>query len=97
MNGQGISRRPEQPGKTKWDTPTMIVTLDAQRRLTVPMALAPAVPGEYFDARFDDEEDAIIFRRLAGTEDWLAVLKDCPVSMDDLPTRRQEVSQRRRL
>ena len=27
-----------------WDNPTMILTLDAKRRLTVPAALAPASP-----------------------------------------------------
>lgn len=75
----------------------MIVTLDSKRRLTVPAALAPASPGEYFDARFDAEEDAIVFRRLAGKEDWLTVLKECPVSMDDVPPRRREMSRRRKL
>ena len=43
----------------------MIVTMDSKRRLTIPASLAPASPGEYFDARFP-EEDAIVFRRLAG-------------------------------
>ena len=38
----------------------MVVTLDAKRRLTVPTALAPAKPGDYFDAHFDAEEDAIV-------------------------------------
>ena len=38
----------------------MIVTLDAKRRLTVPAGLAPASPGDYFDARFDAEEDALM-------------------------------------
>jgi hypothetical protein len=75
----------------------MIVTLDAKRRLTVPTALAPASPGDYFDAQFDAEEDAIVFRRLAGKEDWLAVLRDCPVSMDDVPPRRRDIAKRRRL
>ncbi len=75
----------------------MLVTMDAKRRLTVPAALAPASPGEYFDASFDVEEDAIVFRRLGGKEDWLAVLKDCPVSMDDVPPRRRELPKRRRL
>jgi hypothetical protein len=28
-----------------WDNPTMVVTLDAKRRLTVPATLAPAKPG----------------------------------------------------
>jgi hypothetical protein len=46
----------------------MIVTLDTKRRLTIPAALAPASPGDYFDARFDAEEDALVFRRLAGKE-----------------------------
>lgn len=72
----------------------MIVTLDAKRRLTVPAALAPASPGDYFDAQFDAEEDAIVFRRLAGREDWLTVLKECPVSMDDVPPRRRERAKR---
>ena len=75
----------------------MIVTLDAKRRLTVPAALAPALPGDYFDARFDAEEDTLVFRRLAGKENWLAVLKACPVSPDDVPPRRGAASRRRRL
>lgn len=68
----------------------MVVTLDAKRRLTVPAALAPARPGDVFEADFDAEEDAIVFRRLARKADWLAVLEDCPVPMDDLPARRRE-------
>ena len=77
------------PQAERWDNPTVIVTLDAKRRLTVPAALAPAKPGDYFDARFDAEEDAIVFRRLAGRESWLAVLKACPVSPDDVLCRRR--------
>lgn len=75
----------------------MIVTLDAKRRLTVPTALAPAAPGECFDAQFDPEEDTLVFRRLATKSDWLAVLKECPVSMDDVPPRRRELPRRRKL
>lgn len=75
----------------------MVITLDAKRRLTVPRTLAPASPGDCFDARFDTDEDAIVFRRLNGREDWLAVLKACPVSMDDVPSRRRERARRRRL
>jgi len=75
----------------------MSVTLDSKRRLNVPTSLAPASPGEYFDAQFDEEEDAIVFRRLAGKEDWLAVLKECPVSTDDMPPRRREIARRRKL
>jgi hypothetical protein len=42
----------------------MIVTLYAKRCLTVPACLAPASPGDYFDARFGAEEDALVFERL---------------------------------
>jgi hypothetical protein len=75
----------------------MIVTLDAKRRITIPAALAPAAPGDYFYASFDPEDDAIVFRRLPGKENWLAVLKACPVSPDDLPPRRRSPARRRRL
>jgi hypothetical protein len=75
----------------------MIVTLDAKRRLTVPAALAPASPGDYFDAQFDEEEDALVFRRLAGKGNWLTVLKSCPVSPDDIPPRRRAAARRRKL
>lgn len=68
----------------------MIVTLDTKRRLTVPTALAPAKPGDLFEADFDAEEDVLVFRRLAKGEDWLAVLEQCPVPMDDLPPRHRE-------
>ena len=68
----------------------MIVTLDEKRRLTVPVALAPARPGDAFDARFDVDEDTIIFRRVTRPKRWLDVLKACPVSMDDLPLRSRE-------
>jgi bifunctional DNA-binding transcriptional regulator/antitoxin component of YhaV-PrlF toxin-antitoxin module len=69
----------------------MVITLDAKRRLTVPRALAPAKPGDVFEADFDPEEDAIVFRRLSRNANWVAVLEDCPVPMDDLPRRRREV------
>jgi hypothetical protein len=75
----------------------MIMTLDAKRRLSVPAALAPASPGDYFDARFDAEEDALVFRRLAGKENWLTVPKACPVSPDDVPPRRRAPARRRKL
>jgi len=83
--------------RAKWDNPTMIVTLDAKRRLTVPASLAPTAPGEYFDARFDPEEDAIVFRRLPAHGDWLTILAECPVSMDDVPARRREPARKRKL
>ena len=75
----------------------MIVTLDSKHRLTLPKALLPARPGQSFDARFDEEEDAVIFRRLPETEDWLEVLAECPVPMDDIPRRRRELPKKRKL
>jgi hypothetical protein len=75
----------------------MILILDAKRRLTVPAALAPALPGDAFEARFDAEENDIVFRRIAGARDWLAVLSECPVSMEDLPRRRRAPAKRHRL
>ena len=38
-----------------------------------------------------------VFRRLAGRENWLAVMKECPVSPDDVPPRRRELPNRRKL
>jgi hypothetical protein len=68
----------------------MIVTLDAKRRLTVPSDVKPVHPGDHFVVDFDTEEDAIIYRRVAAAGDWLAVLRDCPVPMDEFPPRRRE-------
>ena len=82
---------------SRWDNPTMIVTLDSKRRLTLPAALLPAEPGQSFDVRFDADEDALIFRRLPEREDWLDVLAECPVPMDDLPPRRRELPKKRKL
>jgi len=61
----------------------------------VPGALAPAKPGDHFDARFDAEEDAIVFRRLSSGESWFAVLEECPVSPGDVPARRRAPAKRR--
>ncbi len=74
-----------------WDHPTMILKLDSKRRLTLPSSLSSVKPGDVFEATFDEEEDAVVFRRISGKEDWLGVLKKCPVSMDDLPSRSREV------
>jgi hypothetical protein len=75
----------------------MIVKLDSKRRLTVPSALVPASPGDYFEARFNPEEDEIVFRRLTGRENWLEVLKACPIRPDDVPLRRRALARRREL
>jgi len=75
----------------------MILTLDAKRRLTVPASLAPAQPGDHFMAEFDPEEDTIVFRRISKRANWLAVLKACPVKMDDLPPRSREYPKRHEL
>jgi hypothetical protein len=80
-----------------WDYPTMILTLDAKRRLTLPASLVPARPGDHFTAEVDSEEDVLVFLRLAQRSDWLEVLKNCPVKMGDLPRRRREFPKRRSL
>jgi hypothetical protein len=77
--------------------PLMILTLDAKRRLTLPASLLPAQPGDHFQAEFDPEEDAVVFRRIAKNTDWLSVLKACPVKMDDLPPRGREFPKRPKL
>ena len=75
----------------------MTVTLDSKRRLTLPASLLSAKPGEVFDACYDADEDAVVFRRMPAKEDWLAVLAQCPVPMDDLPARRRELPKKRKL
>jgi hypothetical protein len=68
----------------------VVITLDAKRRLTVPTGLAPAQPGGVFEALLDPDDDAIVLRRLSWNANWLAVLENCPVPMDDLPPRRRK-------
>jgi bifunctional DNA-binding transcriptional regulator/antitoxin component of YhaV-PrlF toxin-antitoxin module len=80
-----------------WDFPTMIVTLDAKRRLIIPAKVAPARPGDQFDAVFDAEEDAVILRRVPRKKSWLEVLKSCPVPMDDVPLRSRELPKKVKL
>jgi hypothetical protein len=80
-----------------WDSPTVILTLDSKRRLTLPASLVAAEPGDHFEAEFDPEEDAVVFRRISRNADWLAVLKACPVKMDDVPPRSREYPKRLKL
>ncbi len=80
-----------------WDNPTMIVTLDSKRRVSIPAALAPATPGDEFDASFDAEDDVVTLRRIKRKADWLEVWKQCPVPMDDLPPRRREMPKKLKL
>jgi hypothetical protein len=75
----------------------VIVTLDAKRRLSVPAALAPAKPGDQFDAVFDADEDTVTFRRIKRKSNWLDVWRQCPVPMDDLPPRSRELPKKRKL
>lgn len=74
----------------------MILVLDSKRRLTLPTALISARPGQQFDVRFDADEDVLLVRRLPDKEDWLEVLAQCPVSMDDVPHRRRELPKKPR-
>lgn len=70
----------------------MILKLDAKRRLTLPAQWAGNwEPGDSFEADYDAEENTVTFRKLARERNWLSVLKECPVSMDDLPPRSAEV------
>jgi len=75
----------------------MIVTLDDKRRVSIPAALAPATPGDQFDASFDAEEDVVVLRRVKRKSDWLAVWKQCPVPMDDLPPRSRKLPRKLKL
>jgi hypothetical protein len=75
----------------------VIVTLDGKRRVSIPAALAPAAPGDQFDATFDAEDDVLTLRRVAKKPDWLEVLKACPVPMDDLPPRSRELPKKLKL
>ena len=101
--GQGVKSRKMNSENTidalmlSWDNPTMVVTVDAKRRVSIPAALAPAAPGDQFDASFDAEEDVVTLRRIKRKKDWLKVLASCPVPMDDLPPRSRELPKRRKL
>ncbi|MEI6085804.1 MAG: hypothetical protein WCS70_16085 [Verrucomicrobiota bacterium] len=75
----------------------MIVTLDAKRRLSIPATLAPAKPGDQFDAVFDADEDTLVFHRIPRNKNWLEVMKRCPVPMDDLPPRSREMPKKLKL
>lgn len=55
--------------------------------MSIPAAVAPTTPGDQFDASFDAEEDVVILRLVKRKKGWLAVWKQCPVPMDDLPLR----------
>src|ERR1017187_5902378 len=83
--------------RARWDRPTVLLTLDAKRRLTVPSSLAPSHRGDHFEAEFHPEDDTLVFRRIAPKGDWMAVMKECPVPMDDLPARRRALPRRRKL
>jgi hypothetical protein len=75
----------------------MTVILDSKRRLTLPTALLSTKPGQVFDARYDADEDALVFRLIPSKEDWLDVMSQCPEPMDDLPPRRRELAKKRKL
>jgi len=75
----------------------MIVTLDSKRRLTVAAALAPASPGDCFDARFDPDEDTIILRRIQRKANWLDTWRKCPVPLEDIPPRSRELPKKVKL
>ena len=55
------------------------------------------MPGYTFEATYNADKDTVTFRRVAAKRDWLAVLAECPVSMDTVPLRRKELPRRRKL
>jgi hypothetical protein len=65
--------------KARLDNPTMILTLDAKRRLTLPASRVPAQPGDHFQAEFDSEEDAVVWSRRCVVEfsDSMSRLLEC--------------------
>jgi hypothetical protein len=75
----------------------MVVTLDSKRRVSIPAAVAPASPGDQFDATFDAEEDTVILRRIKRKAKWLDVWRQCPVPIDDLRARSREMPKKVRL
>ena len=75
----------------------MILTLDAKRRLTLPASRIPARPGDHFQAEFDPEEDAVVFRRIAQECGLAERAQGLSGEMDDLPQRRSELPKRRKL
>ncbi len=68
----------------------MILTVDAKRRLTLPKEFLAIKTGDYFEASFHAEDQLVVFRKLPSKENWLDVLKECPVSMDNVPSRSYE-------
>ena len=74
----------------------MIPILDAKGCLSIPVTVAPVIPGDQFDA-FDAETDTVILRRVPKARSWLEVLKRCTVSMDDLPPRSRGLSKKLKL
>jgi hypothetical protein len=62
----------------------MNVALDNKRRLRVPKRFAAVHPGDQFKVEFDADENTLVFRRIAKRNDWVSVLKACPLPMDDL-------------
>ena len=75
----------------------MIITLDSKRRVSIPAALAPAMPGDQFDASFDAEEDVVILRRVKRKANWLEIWRQCPVPMENVPLRSRELPKKLQL
>ena len=75
----------------------MVVRLDNKRSLTIPAGLMSTSPGDQFNATFDPDEGALILRRIQRNVDWLRIWKQCPVPMDDLPSRSREMPRKRKL
>jgi hypothetical protein len=86
-----------QPALLEPEVQTVIVQVDSEGRLPVPVELLPVLPGQRFAAFFDADEDALVLRRLSESDDWVEVLTECPVPMTDIPPRSRELPKRRSL
>ena len=75
----------------------MVVTLDSKRRVTISAAVAPASPGDQFEAKFDPDEDQVILKRIKRRTKWMEIWKQCPVLMDELPARSRELPKKPKL
>jgi len=76
----------------------VILTLDSKRRLSIPVGLAPAKPGDVFEALYDEADDEITLRRMRrARRSWLEVMKECPVPMDSLPARSRALPKKLKL
>jgi bifunctional DNA-binding transcriptional regulator/antitoxin component of YhaV-PrlF toxin-antitoxin module len=62
----------------------VIVVVDSEGRLAIPQSLGQVLPGEPFEVSAGDADGTMVLRRAGVKADWLEVLKECPIPMDDI-------------